>query len=150
MLRHIITPLLFCCLNLPAMAEDVQLQANHPESYEVVRGDTLWGISGKFLKDPWLWPKVWQMNREEIKNPHLIYPGDEVMLDYVNGRPRLRLNKGHRTVTLNPGIREEALDRDAVPTISPNVIEPFLSKPLIIEKMSLNRRSVSLVVRRTG
>jgi hypothetical protein len=124
------------------MADDIQLQENHPDRHVVVKGDTLWGISAKFLKNPWLWPKVWQMNRTEIKNPHLIYPGDVVVLDYSNGQPQLRLLK--QTVTLSPGIREEALNKEAVPTISPNVIEPFLSKPLIVENDDL-KRAVSIV-----
>lgn len=136
MFRYIITPLLLCCLALPAAADDVQLQANHPDRYVVVKGDTLWGISAKFLKDPWQWPKVWRMNREQIKNPHRIYPGDVVVLDMSSGSPELRLL--HETVTLQPGIREEKLEAEAIPTIAPNIIEPFLSQPLVIEPNQLN------------
>ena len=135
MYRYIITPLLFCCLALPAAADDVQLQAGHPDRYVVVKGDTLWGIAGKFLKDPWLWPKVWQMNRDEIKNPHWIYPGDVVVLDTSNGETRLRLLR--ETVTLQPGVREEPLEKEPIPTIAPNVIAPFLSQPLVIEEGQL-------------
>lgn len=138
MFRRIITLLAICCL--PAQAatgENIELQAQYPDRYVVVKGDTLWGISGKFLKNPWLWPKVWQMNRAEIKNPHLIYPGDVVALDFVDGKPRLRLL--HETVTLQPGMREEPLAREAIPTIAPNVIEPFLVKPLVIEADALDK-----------
>lgn len=119
-----------------AAAQNVQLQEDHPERHIVVKGDTLWDISAKFLKDPWLWPKVWKMNRDQIKNPHLIYPGDVVVLDLSNGDPQLRLLR--ETITLEPGIRIEELEKEAVATIAPNIIEPFLSQPLIIENDELD------------
>ena len=134
--KHIITLLVLSCLSLNASAEDIQLQKNAPESHIVVKGDTLWGISAKFLKDPWQWPKVWRMNRTQIKNPHLIYPGDVVVLDTSSGSPQLRLLR--QTVTLQPGIREEPLAAEAILTIAPNVIGPFLSQPLLIEKGQLD------------
>jgi hypothetical protein len=135
MYKYIITLLISCCLALPAMADEVQLQEDHPDRHVVVKGDTLWDISAKFLKDPWLWPKVWQLNREQIKNPHLIYPGDVVVLDMINGEPRLRLLR--ETVTLQPGVREEPLEKEPIPTIAPNIIAPFLSQPLVIEEGEL-------------
>jgi hypothetical protein len=134
--KRIITLVALACLSFNTYAEDIQLQKNHPERYTVVKGDTLWGISGKFLKDPWQWPKVWKMNRAEIKNPHLIYPGDVVALDTSSGSPQLRLL--HETVTLQPGIREEPLAKEAIFTISPSVITPFLSQPLLIENGKLD------------
>jgi len=76
------------------------------------------------------------MNREQIKNPHLIYPGDVVVLDTSSGSPQLKLLR--ETVTLQPGIREEALEKEAIFTIAPNVIEPFLSQPLLIENGKLD------------
>ena len=135
MFRHIITLLMFCCISLTANAQEVQLNSNHPDRHVVKKGDTLWGISGKFLKDPWQWPKVWQFNRAEIKNPHLIYPGDVIVLDRSGKNPRLRLLR--ETVTLQPGAVEEPLDKQAISTIPLSVISPFLNQPLVIEKDQL-------------
>ena len=134
--RHIITLLVLACLSLNANAEDIQLQKNHPDRYVVVKGDTLWGISGKFLKDPWQWPKVWKMNRAQIKNPHWIYPGDVIVLDKSGASPQLRLLR--ETVTLEPGVRIEPLEKEAIHTIAPSVIDPFLSQPLLIENGKLD------------
>jgi len=135
MFRNIITLLMFCCLSFHLSAQEVALKPNHPDRHVVVKGDTLWGISGKFLKDPWLWPKVWQLNRAQIKNPHLIYPGDVVFLDMSSGKPELKLLR--ETITLQPGAVVEPLDKTAISTIPLNVIAPFLSQPLIIEKDQL-------------
>ncbi len=142
MYRRIITLLLLCCLILPAQADEVKLQPNYPERYVVVKGDTLWGIAGRFLKDPWQWPQVWKMNQDQIKNPHWIYPGDVVVLDNSSGSPELRLLKqtvANPTVTVQPDIRTEKLNAEAIPTIAPNIIAPFLSQPLIIESTALKQ-----------
>lgn len=135
MFRNIITLLTFCCLSLHLNAQEIALKKNHPERHVVVKGDTLWGISSKFLQDPWLWPKVWKFNRSQIKNPHLIYPGDVVLLDLSSGKPELKLLR--ETITLQPGAVEEPLQKAAIPTIPLSVIAPFLSKPLVIEKDQL-------------
>ena len=84
----------------------VQLKEGHPERYTVVRGDTLWDISGKFLSQPWKWPEIWQVN-PQIQNPHLIYPGDVLSLVYIDGQPRLMLNRGESrgTIKLSPRVR---------------------------------------------
>lgn len=111
---------------------------NAPDSHLVVRGDTLWDISGKFLQHPWCWPQVWDMNREQIRNPHWIYPGQVVYFDRVNGRLRLgKPTAGGGTVHLSPQIRSEALGAAAIPAIPASQIEPFLSQPLVIEEEAL-------------
>ena len=115
-----------------ATTKDLQVDA--PTEYTVVKGDTLWGISGKFLKEPWKWPEVWQMNREQIKNPHLIYPGDIVRLNaamLAGGIAQLELVQGN-VVKLSPKTRVEPLI-SAVPTISGSMIGPFLSQPLVAD-----------------
>ncbi len=122
-------------------AEPPKLVNNPPDRHVVVRGDTLWDISGKFLKEPWRWPEIWNMNREDIKNPHLIYPGQVVYLDRSGKTPRLRLGKrvksGGGTIKLEPHIYSEPVAQ-AIPSIPPNLIEPFLSKPLVIEQSQLD------------
>ena len=135
MFRPIITLLVICSISLPLNAQEVELNKNHPERHVVVKGDTLWGISSKFLKDPWQWPKVWRLNRTEIKNPHLIYPGDVVVLDKTGKTPRLRVL--HETVTLSPHAVEEPIDKAAISTIPLSVINPFLHQPLVVEKDQL-------------
>ena len=116
-----------------AAAAVPELTANHPSRYIVQRGDTLWDISGRFLKQPWLWPSVWQVN-PQIKNPHLIYPGDEVYLSYRDGRPivslRRRARPGH--VRLSPSARVTSLVNEAIPTIPVDAIHQFLTRPRVV------------------
>ncbi|MBP9945454.1 MAG: LysM peptidoglycan-binding domain-containing protein [Vicinamibacteria bacterium] len=115
------------------------LQADAPTQYTVVKGDTLWAISGRFLKEPWKWPQIWQMNRDQIKNPHLIYPGDVIKLDRNGSMASLTLLPGGiegNVVRLLPRTRVEAL-ATAVPSIPGNAIGPFLTQPLVLESAGL-------------
>lgn len=123
-------------LAAPALADEIALNPSHPDRYVVVPGDTLWDISERFLRDPWLWPEVWHVN-PQIANPHLIYPGDIISLVYVDGKPQLRLQRGGRpTVKLSPTAREERIDR-AIPTIPLDAIKQFLTQPLVVEEGEL-------------
>ncbi len=110
-------------------AETVALKNGHPTEYTVVKGDTLWDISAMFLRDPWRWPDIWHAN-QQIDNPHLIYPGDVLSLVYVNGHPKLMLNRG--TVKLSPQIRSTPVD-DAIPVVPIDAIKSFLSRPYVVE-----------------
>ena len=106
-----------------ALAQDVSVRTDHPDEYVVVKGDTLWDISGRFLDKPWQWPAIWHAN-PQIENPHLIYPGDIISLVYVDGVPQLRLRRGD-TVKLSPSIRVS--DRaDAIPAVPFDAIAPFI------------------------
>ena len=107
------------------------LNSSHPDRYVVVPGDTLWDISAMFLRDPWFWPEIWYVN-PQIANPHLIFPGDVLTLVYVDGQPRLQLERGETARTasgtekLSPRIREEALD-SAIPAVPFEDIAAFLT-----------------------
>ncbi len=127
--------LLVASIGLPLGAAD-GVRADHPQQYTVQRGDTLWDIAGRFLTRPWLWPEIWQVN-PEIRNPHLIYPGDIISLVYVDGEPRLMLDRGTREVRLSPGVREEQLD-EAISTIPMSVIRPFLNRSHVVDEDFFN------------
>jgi hypothetical protein len=115
---------------------DLRLQENAPDRYIVEKGDTLWGIAGKFLKDPWKWPEIWRLNQDQVRNPHRIYPGDVIVLDRTRTPPQLTLLQGS-AVKLRPRAYEQPIS-EAIPAIPPNVIEPFLTEPLVIEQGGLD------------
>ncbi len=107
----------------------VELKENVPETYIVKKGDTLWGISGMYLQKPWLWPQLWDAN-PQVDNPHLIYPGDELYLVWVDGQPRLRMRRG-RDVKMTPTMRVTDLDL-AIPIIPLDEIGPWLKWSRIV------------------
>ena len=116
------------------------LAPNAPDSYTVKSGDTLWAISGLFLKTPWRWPELWGMNLQDIQNPHRIYPGQQLVLDKANGRATLRArragpNDGPPTdsVKVSPRTRYSSLADATIPTLSASAIEPFLAEALIVD-----------------
>jgi LysM repeat protein len=120
-----------------------ELAENAPDSYTVKRGDTLWDISTLFLKRPWYWPELWGMNKEQIKNPHLIYPGQVLLLVKSEGRATLRMAQqvagaSSDVVKLSPRIRAEDVRAKAIASIPAGAIEPFLSRPLIVEQQGLD------------
>lgn len=139
----------------PALAS--VLAADAPARYTIKAGDTLWSLASVYLKTPWRWPDLWRMNRNDIKNPHLIYPGQVLALTFdANGQPVLSFEgdgtrsgggitsvsyDGPRpTVKLSPRLRYDTIAREvAVPSIPPAELEPFLSRPLVIDAETLNK-----------
>jgi len=123
-------------------APSCAFRPNAPDQHVVVKGDTLWDISGTFLQNPWCWPQVWGMNRDEIRNPHWIYPGQIIYFDRARGRLSLTRpdgdGRGEPPLTrLSPQLRSEGLARDAVQSIPAGQIEPYLTQPLVVEANEL-------------
>ena len=114
-----------------------ELAENAPDTYTVKRGDTLWHISGMFLKSPWRWPELWGMNLDQIHNPHLIYPGQLLVLEKIDGMARLKLGSTvggvGDTVKLSPSIRSESSESAAISSIPMNLISPFLTDAMIFD-----------------
>ncbi len=120
-----------------------ELAPNAPDSHTVRPGDTLWGISTLFLTSPWRWPELWGMNLDQIRNPHLIYPGQVLTLEKVDGMARLRLagaasgSEPTNTVKLSPRVRPELLDNGAIAAIPLNLIGPFLNEAVVFNTNEL-------------
>ena len=133
-------------LSFQSFAEEMALAANHPDTYLVKKGDTLWDISGKFLEKPWQWPEIWHVN-PDIANPNLIYPGDVLNLVYVDGKPQLRVVRGDagNTVKMSPcpagklcpTARVEALE-SPIPAIPLDIINPFLVGDRVVSAKQLD------------
>jgi len=118
------------------------LAPNAPDSHTVQRGDTLWAISAMFLKEPWRWPELWGMNLDQIRNPHLIFPGQVLVLDKSDGRARLRVarpgdGEAGGTVRLSPRVRSELLNNGAIAAIPLNLIGPFLTEAAVFNSDEL-------------
>ena len=125
-------------------APECRFRPNAPDQHVVVKRDTLWDISGKFLEHPWCWPQVWGMNRDEIRNPHWIYPGQIIYFDRARGRLTLTrpgsadADAGLPPLTkLSPQVRTEQMEGAAISSIPAGVIEPFLTQPLVVEPRAL-------------
>ena len=114
-----------------AAPSGLALNPNAPESYVVKRGDTLWGIAKVFLRDPWFWPEIWQVN-PQVQNPHLIYPGDTLRLVYIEGRPTIMLQRGD-TAKVLPRVRSQPFE-GAVTTIPYETVAAFMSKPSVLDR----------------
>lgn len=135
-LRSFFCLMLLCCAQLAWSAPE--FRDDHPESYTVVKGDTLWAISSRFLTNPWYWPEIWHAN-PHIENPHLIYPGDKLSLVYIDGQRRLtvaRRGDASRTVKLSPTTRISPLE-SAIPAISLEAIGPFLTNNRIVSEQEI-------------
>jgi nucleoid-associated protein YgaU len=159
-LRKSITTLVFFLAAGTASAQAPQapltLRPDAPDRYVVVPGDTLWGISQRYTDSPWRWPELWGMNKEQIRNPHLIYPGAVLYLDRASGRltmtppgaaggpagaPGTSAGRGEApsgSMRVAPRVRAEALDKQQIPSIPPSIIEPFLTRPLVVEPDGLD------------
>jgi hypothetical protein len=125
----------------------VRLNSRHPDRYVVQRGDTLWDISAMFLRDPWYWPEIWYAN-PQVRNPHLIFPGDVLTLVYVDGRPRIMLERDVAGVDrLQPRVRIEPLE-EAIFTIPYDRIAAFLSRPAVLDRDTVERAPYILTSRR--
>ncbi len=131
--RKIIIGAVLITLAQGLFADTLQLRSDHPQTYVVVKGDTLWDISAKFLTDPWKWWDIWEKN-PQIDNPDLIFPGDIITLIYVDGKPRLVVNRGKQAQSvgkLSPTIRDIEIEK-AIHVIPLDSIRQFLSKPKIV------------------
>ncbi|HWX64885.1 MAG TPA: LysM domain-containing protein [Rhodanobacter sp.] len=124
MIKKFIVLLAGMLVTVAVYAAGAQLRANHPDSYTVRRGDTLWDISAKFLSKPWLWPEIWQAN-PQVRNPHLIYPGDVLNLSFING-PRLQLQ---------PQVHPEG---EAVPAIPLSELKMFLKDMRVMDSNTVS------------
>jgi len=128
-----ICSLVLALIFLNAPAQGVELKDGHPDVYIVKKGDTLWDISAVFLDKPWLWPEIWHVN-PQVDNPHLIYPGDELKLVYMDGKWQLVRSSDEK---LSPQMRVLS-EGEAIPTIPLDVIRPFLYSPRVLSEEEID------------
>src|SRR3954467_2189170 len=161
-LRKSITALAFFAVSASAGAQapsaPLAIKPDAPDRYVVVPGDTLWAISQKFTDSPWRWPELWGFNKEQIRTPHLIYPGYVIVLDRARGQLTVgesvapggpgsapasasasRAAGEAGTLKLGPRVRAESMAKEQIPSIPASIIEPFLSRPLVIEPDGLDK-----------
>ncbi|WP_160064748.1 LysM peptidoglycan-binding domain-containing protein [Psychromonas sp. L1A2] len=131
-LKLIVSFIIGAALSMAVLADTIKLKADHPDTYTVKKGDTLWGISSVFLNSPWLWPHLWE-NNSQIENPDLIYPGDILNLIWVDGEPRLT-RKRLKKLSPIPRLQEKT---QAIPIIPLEMLSAFLSKDHIIDPVLL-------------
>ncbi len=124
-------------LSANMVAEEPMLRDDVPDTHTVVKGDTLWDISGTFLKNPWMWPEIWHVNAQ-IENPHLIYPGDVVRLVYFKGQPRLELDTSGRIYKMTPEARVLSAG-EAIETIPLDKINSWLSRSRVVGEKDLEQ-----------
>jgi hypothetical protein len=155
-----------------APSSPLAIKPDAPDRYTVVPGDTLWGISQRYTDSPWRWPDLWNMNKEQIRNPHLIYPGYVITLDRERGQLTIAppgsgadrapgaagtppgtsptapapststsatTSTAPGSVRLGPRVRAESLARQEIPSIPPSAIEPYLTRPLVVEPDGLDK-----------
>jgi hypothetical protein len=132
----------------------LNIRSDAPDRHIVVKGDTLWDISGKFFKDPWKWPHIWGLNKDKIKDPHWIYPGDVIYLDRNTGTlsfgqpgETIAASGVSNTVILSPEVRIEPSSHDAISSIPASTIAPFLTQPLIVDADELKKAPILIGAR---
>jgi len=141
-MQKLIISLICCLLPAFALAAMPEIRDSAPDRHVVAKGDTLWDISAKFLKDPWKWPQIWGMNKDTIKDPHWIYPGDVIVLDRATGTLHIggetKAGSSGTVVKLSPRARAQSSEHNAIPSIPAGDIAPFLSRVRVIDKNELS------------
>lgn len=132
---------------VPPPSTPAVLSPDAPERYTVQPRDTLWDLAQRFLNTPWVWPDIWHAN-PQVKNPHLIYPGDVLVITTVNGQPSITLERGDASavVRLSPEVRSTPIG-DAIPSIPYEVVAAFMSRPSVVSTEDLERRPYVLTLK---